>query len=293
MNDMTVQEHVLKVAVLEALTEAAKAEYARARGDAEDAFKRHCAADGNPRQAVTLPDGMKIGQLTIKAAVTDVDVTEDALMAWTREHNPDGIEEYVVPGTWTNTEVIAMVKACFPGTVRERMRPATGEALRQELIKAGGKITDEETGETLTGEVKEHDPNGSFSFAGASSKPRRAAIMRAWRAGELNEVGLGALAIGAAADDSEMPERPAPAMNPMFGDEHGFRDPEAAAAHAIVVQGGFSTPPVEAYRMIRDGGVGAERARAWLAEHDLDPEDPRRGQDTPWPVPATEENGSE
>ena len=59
-----------------------------------------------------------------------------------------------------------------------------------------------------------------------------------------------------------------------------------AAAHAVMVQGGYSTPPIEAYRMIRDGGVAAERALAWLAEVGLDPADPREGKDTPWPIPA-------
>jgi hypothetical protein len=50
-----------------------------------------------------------------------------------------------------------------------------------------------------------------------------------------------------------------------FADEHGFRDPDRAAEHAVVVQGGFTTPLREAGRMIRDGGIHAERARAWLA----------------------------
>lgn len=51
-----------------------------------------------------------------------------------------------------------------------------------------------------------------------------------------------------------------------FADELGFRDPEKAAEHAVMIQGGFSTPSREAARMIADGGVGAERARAWMAE---------------------------
>ena len=50
-----------------------------------------------------------------------------------------------------------------------------------------------------------------------------------------------------------------------FADRQGFHDPEKAAQHAIMIQGGFSTALIEAARMIRDGGVGAERARAWLA----------------------------
>jgi hypothetical protein len=54
-------------------------------------------------------------------------------------------------------------------------------------------------------------------------------------------------------------------MNGFFADRDGFHDPEKAAAHAVIIQGGFSTPLREAARMISDGGISAERARAWLA----------------------------
>lgn len=50
-----------------------------------------------------------------------------------------------------------------------------------------------------------------------------------------------------------------------FTDEHGFLDPDAAAFHAIAVQGGFTTPEIECQRMISDGGVARERAMAWEA----------------------------
>lgn len=58
-----------------------------------------------------------------------------------------------------------------------------------------------------------------------------------------------------------------------FADEHGFRDPDKAAQHAVSVQGGFSTPKREAARMLRGGGVGAERARAWMAARGYTDED--------------------
>jgi hypothetical protein len=54
----------------------------------------------------------------------------------------------------------------------------------------------------------------------------------------------------------------------LFKDADGiFYDPDAAAQHAIIVQGGFSTPLREAGRMIRDGGVSGQRAREWMAEN--------------------------
>lgn len=53
---------------------------------------------------------------------------------------------------------------------------------------------------------------------------------------------------------------------PLFTDEDGFfLSPDAAAAHAIMVQGGFSTPQIEAERMISSGGVQRQRAIEWEA----------------------------
>lgn len=56
-------------------------------------------------------------------------------------------------------------------------------------------------------------------------------------------------------------------MNGYFADEQGFHDPDKAAAHAVVIQGGFSTALREAARMITEGGVHEERARTWMTAH--------------------------
>lgn len=53
-----------------------------------------------------------------------------------------------------------------------------------------------------------------------------------------------------------------------------FKSPEMAALHATSIQGGFSTPAIEAERMIADGGLGAIAARAWLARQ-VPPEEGR------------------
>lgn len=63
-------------------------------------------------------------------------------------------------------------------------------------------------------------------------------------------------------------------MDGFFADEQGFRDPQKAAMHAVMIQGGFSTPVREAYRMMRDDGVMRERAVAWLTANGYDPEGP-------------------
>lgn len=63
--------------------------------------------------------------------------------------------------------------------------------------------------------------------------------------------------------------------NGYFTDQHGFRDPEKAAEHACTVQGGYSSPLIEAGRMLRDGGIAAERARAWMDSKGYTDEDLR------------------
>ena len=89
----TPREHALRVAALEALKEAVIAEYEAARAAAEPVFAALYAEEGNDRQAVLLPSGEKIGQLTIKAPVPDVDMPGDGLLEWCREHFPAAVEE--------------------------------------------------------------------------------------------------------------------------------------------------------------------------------------------------------
>lgn len=189
------RDHALKVAVLEALLETVKSEYAKARAGAQEAF-RTVRTEGGKQQAVMLPDGTEIGLISIKAGTPSVAVDEDALTAWVQEHVPEDIEEYVVPEAWSNRDVIEMVRACFPGVVRERIRPATREALIKEMADCGGKVTDKGSGEVAElGEVEQHEPTGAFALTGTGAKGRRDKIMAAWRAGELREIALGPLTL--------------------------------------------------------------------------------------------------
>jgi hypothetical protein len=55
-------------------------------------------------------------------------------------------------------------------------------------------------------------------------------------------------------------------MGGYFADPLGFRDPEKAAQHTVMIQGGYSTPLREAARMIADGDVSEVRARRWMEE---------------------------
>lgn len=294
---VTPREAALRVAVLEALGWAVGREYDQARAGAEAAFADRYRTEGSDRHAVLLPDGERIGQVTVRAAPQEVTWTsEDALEAWAREHlGEEAFEEFVPASVLASREVLAVIKAARPDLLGRRLRPATRKKLAAQVEKSGGFLEDKDEGtKDRVADVSPGAVTGAFAFTDQGAAHRRERIMQEWRAGRLPLAILGQLALPAADVDPEPEPEPqgisvpdyTSHLRPPFGDEHGFRDPVRAAAHAVMVQGGFSTPPIEAYRMIRSGGVAADRALAWLAEVGLDPADPDEGKNTPWPLPA-------
>jgi len=279
---MTPRDHALRVAVLEALKEAVAAEYEKSRADAEEVFAEH-RRQGNPQQEVLLPDGTAIGKISIKAGAPKVVVDGEALNAYVREANPEAFEEYLIPGAAERLEVIALVKEEFPDLVAERIRPTVNAAYMKQILETRGFVGDVESGDgAVVAEVTPRPATGAFAFTGTKggSVVRRQTIMAELQAGRLRDIAFGDIL---AIEPPEPVPAPAEPFSAPFCDEHGFLNPELAAAHAVLVQGGFSTPPREAYRMLRDGGVAAERARTWLEANGLNPADPS-GEDAPWPL---------
>jgi hypothetical protein len=189
----------------------------------------------------------------------------------------------------TDAEVLDVLRAVFPDLVKRRIRNATRAKLMTEVEESGGYLVDQAEGtKEKVGEVTDLKPTGAFSFRPA--KGARDAVIAAWQRGELQGIALGPLALPEAesAGLEPEPEAPRPGLPfGAFGDDLGLLDPVRAAMYAMVMSDGkgFTTPPVEAYRMLRDGGVHEVRARAWLAGQGLDPADPREGRGTPWPLP--------
>lgn len=194
-DSLSLRQHALRVAALDALVEAAKKEYSAARSDAQEAFKS-ARADGQSQQRVLLPSGEDIGLISIKDGGTTSDVTEAVLKAWCREHLAGAFEEFIDPAMLTSTDVIAAVKAAVPSAVRERIRPGTADELVKEIVKTGGWLVDKETSEKVkVAEVAKSDPTGAFAFAGGGSDHRRRRIVEEWQAGRLGEIGFGPAAI--------------------------------------------------------------------------------------------------
>lgn len=291
MNALTPRVAALRVAVLSCLLDQVKAEHAQARKAAEEVFAP-VRKDGQTQQKVLLPDGTEIGLISIRGGSPAVDWGEPgALLAWCRDNAPHHVEQYVVEGAFEMNDVIEVVAAFFPNLVKERIRASSLAAMAKQVQETGGYVIDDESGEKhKLAAVTTGDPTGVFAYRAAKGAQDR--IVAEWMAGNLREIALGPLALpepeSAAEPEPDEPEMDLTShLRPPFGDEHGFLNPEMAAAHAVVVQGGFTTPPIEAYRMLRDSdGVSRVRADRWIREHGLDYFDPDEGKNTPWPLPA-------
>ena len=195
----TPREHALKVAALEALVEAAKKEYARARADAQEAFKT-VRADGQSQQRVLLPDGEDIGLISIRDGGWAVDMPNGVLLAWCLEHFPEAVEEYVEPSALDSADVIDVIRDKFPELVRRRVRPSTADELVKQVIDTKGYLTDD--GEPFkVATVTPNAPTGAFAFAGGGAQRRRDRIMTEWLAGRLAEIGFGPRALPAGGED--------------------------------------------------------------------------------------------
>jgi hypothetical protein len=238
---MTPQDAALRVTVLDALSAMTDAELARARKDAEAAFK--AAVDGTGFRAstgalqveVTLPGGRVIGHVSVKAGAKTSVTDEVGLHEWCAERNTEALEEYALPeagwdervvellqskcpdllsahlkpGALEDPRVLDLLRAEIPEFVSSRVRPGALKAYVKEAARntPKGWLSDPETGEGLH-LVKEaqEPPSGAFAFNGAETAERRAAVVEALIAGDRQVRAIafgGMLAIPPGGDDGE------------------------------------------------------------------------------------------
>jgi hypothetical protein len=190
---MSARDHALRVAVLDVIGKEISGAYKGARKDAEAAFGP-LRADGTPQQKVMMPNGTEIGLISIKAGGKNVGVTEDALTGWLKEHNPEGLEDYLDPSAVTNTELLDVIRAVFPELVRTRIRAEVRTALLKEIEETGGYLVDKESGDKeQVAAVADVKPTGAFSYRPA--KNARDEVIAAWQRGDLQGIALDALAL--------------------------------------------------------------------------------------------------
>jgi hypothetical protein len=278
--------HSVRIAVHEdrAAKAAKAAEDARIQAAADFAVLRD---KGVKQIGVAVPGSTQdAGLISIYGGQREIHVEEDLLILCVR---PAELETYAVVAALRDERVVKLLDVHFPEYVERRIKPAVRAELQVELEDHDGVVTNRTNGEKeQVATITRHPATGKCQY-----RPGKLA-------GELLRAAIDA---GLLSEDGEIPglrdesiaNAPVPADDipnpvPLFADEDGFFDPEKAAAFVMVASlgKGFTTPPIEAYRMIRDGGTNAERARVWLTAHGLDPADPRQGKDTPWPLAPPE-----
>jgi len=197
---LTAREQALRVAALEAVAVVFAAEYEKAREQAGPVLAA-MYREGNDRQAVLLPDGEKIGQITVKTPTPEVTWTgEGALEDWTREHIGEAaFEEYVPESVLGSAEVLAIIKAAKPELLGRRMRPGTRKKLTEQVVTSGGFLEDKEQGtKDRVADAAGGEVTGAFAFTDQNAGHRRNRIMQELFAGRLRDVvGFGPLALPA------------------------------------------------------------------------------------------------
>lgn len=195
----TPRDAALKVAVLDALKGEVDKAYREARAEAEAVFAG-IRDDGTPQQEVKLPDGTKLGLISIKAGTPEV--TPDsptALMDWCAEHFPQAIEQYVIAPAFEQADVIELVGTFFPNLVASRIRASNLTALTGRITETGGYLIDEDGGKAKVAAVSESKPSGAFAYRKAAGAA--GTIMARWQSGELREIALGPLTLPGGTDD--------------------------------------------------------------------------------------------
>lgn len=187
------RDAALTVGVMDVLCDEFTGRLKAAREAAEPVF-RAAGADGQTQQKVLLPDGTALGLISIKAGAQTLDgLSEDKLEAWVRDHNPDGMEDYLDPKALADAEVIEIIRALFPDLVRSRVRPATRKAMQAEMLKSGGWLVDADGEKHQLAAVKTGKPAGGFAYRPAVGAAEL--VAEAWRRGDLAHLPLGSLAL--------------------------------------------------------------------------------------------------
>lgn len=136
---------------------------------------------------VKLPGGKAIATVTLKETAEQVKLTDqEALIEFLKEAHPDLVETYRHPGSpaWTETVQHDAVDPWEEDTLR---RGAVDDLLKKVKPVDGVFIT--EAGEPVPG--LEHIPAGepeSFSIIYKGGDDGRAAVIQAWRDGELADL---------------------------------------------------------------------------------------------------------
>lgn len=192
MSGDTVRDAVTRETVLKALLDEVKAAYEEARADVQHALDEQKKATGSTKFEATLPDGTKVGSVSLTGGEPTAQVTDrEAFVAWARTAYPSE----------ATTVIVKDVRASFTADLLAKMT-------------AAGVTADPDTGEEVPGvEIRPTRARShSVNFTRKSkNNPRsgRELVGEAWRTGTLAVFALPALAAAEQAEHPPPEEPPA------------------------------------------------------------------------------------
>lgn len=177
MSAEDVKQATTREAVLKALLDEVKAAYEEARAEVQYALDRQQETTGARQFAAALPDGTKVGTVSLTSGEPAAQITDRAAFtAWARE-------------TFPAERVTRIVK---------EVREAFAERLLDEMTAAGvPQVVDPESGEVHEVPGVEIRATRKRSHSVRFAKGGREAVGEAWRSGVLAPLVLPALALGA------------------------------------------------------------------------------------------------
>lgn len=162
--DPALARAALEVAIRAARKDEAYKAYQAVRASAEALFAQ-ARNRGVPQVELRLPDGTKLGLITIRKGPDVWAVDEDTLAAVAAGNDPADFEDVVDPKALRDTRVIELIAAHFPGLVTARISPVARARYQVEWEENGGKITDRQIGERVRVAEVEHMPaSGEFAW---------------------------------------------------------------------------------------------------------------------------------
>lgn len=180
----------LQVAVMEAFTKVAGKERTETRAALAPMFAEW-RDDGATQREVQLPDGTRLGLLSIHKGETEVTVKDPAaLLAWVKANKPHMIERSLITGAASSTDLLDLVTEHLPGLVTERIRDSDYKALLEQMEKAGGRVVnDDGTPGPVMGKVSRQPPTGQVTYRPDPGAHER--VVAAYLRGDLDDIALG------------------------------------------------------------------------------------------------------
>jgi len=190
--DPALARAALEVAIRAARKDEAYKAYQAVRASAEALFAQ-ARNRGVPQVELRLPDGTKLGLISIRKGAEIWHVDEDTLAAVAAGNDPADFEDVIDPAALRQSRVIDLIAAHYPELVTARIMPAARARYQREWEENGGKITDQNIGERVQVAEVEHMPaTGEFAYRPASKAATLieeaidAGLISEW--GEINRV---------------------------------------------------------------------------------------------------------